>query len=336
MLRVDGSTWGWQYRPDDPRLRDGRPVKYETPWQQRNGLDIPPGVGDQLDDPSVPLWVTEGCKKADCGAIHGLCIVALSGVWCWLGTNAAGGKMALPDWRDIALNGRRVVLAFDGDVARKPAVQKALHALAQYLSYKGAHVEYLWLPDTDTPAPAGGDARRRHPLPVAGPPRNRRDPPRRRLPSAGRCYRLEAGAATTTFSSNTAHPNEGHAEVRACAVPNCRRPRGNVGDRCRIHEGLATRRGEGWVAALAAILRDTPRLDGAACIGRAELFSSHSSEDIAAATGICRRCLALAACQQWANSRPRSKRPDGVVAGQHREWRPARRPATGRREDSAQ
>ena len=120
QLRADGSTWGYQYRPDNPGYATARPVKYETPWQQRNGLDVPPGVGDRLGDPAVPLWITEGVKKADCGALHGLCIVALSGVWNWRGTNGAGGKMALPDWHDIALNDRRVILAFDGDVARKP------------------------------------------------------------------------------------------------------------------------------------------------------------------------------------------------------------------------
>ena len=124
LLRADGSTWGYQYRPDDPRLRDGKPSSTRRRWQQRNGLDIPPGVGPMLGDPAMPLWITEGVKKADCGALHGLCIVALSGVWNWLGTNSAGGKMALADWRDIALNGRRVIIAFDGDVARKPSVQQ--------------------------------------------------------------------------------------------------------------------------------------------------------------------------------------------------------------------
>ncbi|HSS23988.1 MAG TPA: DUF3854 domain-containing protein [Mycobacterium sp.] len=148
QLRNDGSTWGYQYRPDIPRLRNGKPIKYETPWQQSNGLDIPPGVADRLGDPDVPLWITEGVKKADCGALHGLCIVALSGVWNWLGTNRAGGKMAIPDWNDTALNNRRVILAFDGDVARKESVQKSLHALAKYLAYKGSRVYYLHLPDS--------------------------------------------------------------------------------------------------------------------------------------------------------------------------------------------
>jgi hypothetical protein len=34
-------------------------------------------------------------------------------------------------------------------VARKPPVQEALSELAGYLTSKGAHVEYLHLPDTD-------------------------------------------------------------------------------------------------------------------------------------------------------------------------------------------
>jgi hypothetical protein len=149
LLRMDGSTHGYQYRPDNPRLRNAKPVKYETPWQQPNGLDVPPGVGPQLGDPSTPLFFTEGTKKGDCGALNGLCIVALTGVWNFTQTNSAGCKVALAEFRDVAWDGRRVIMAFDGDVARKESVQKALHALSAYLSTKGAKVEYLWLPDTD-------------------------------------------------------------------------------------------------------------------------------------------------------------------------------------------
>lgn len=147
--RADGSVWGYQYRPDDPRQRDGKPVKYETPTGQRNSIDVPPGVGPMLGDPAIPLWVTEGVKKADAGALAGLCIVALPGVWSWRGSNDRGGKVAVPDWHDIALNGRRVVLAFDSDVARKRSVRQALDALAGYLSSKGASVEFCHLPDDD-------------------------------------------------------------------------------------------------------------------------------------------------------------------------------------------
>ncbi len=36
---------GWQYRPDNPRLRKGKPAKYEMPVGQSNVIDVPPGVG---------------------------------------------------------------------------------------------------------------------------------------------------------------------------------------------------------------------------------------------------------------------------------------------------
>jgi Domain of unknown function (DUF3854) len=141
-------VWGYQYRPDQPRLNGkSKPVKYETPWQQRNGIDVPLGVGPKLDDPNIVLFITEGQKKAICGAAHGLCIVSLPGVWNWIGTNPKGGKVAIPDWRDVALNGRRIILAFDSDVMSKWEVRNALTQLAEYLTSKGARVEYLHLPN---------------------------------------------------------------------------------------------------------------------------------------------------------------------------------------------
>jgi Domain of unknown function (DUF3854) len=36
------------------------------------------------------LFFTEGTKKGDCGALNGLCIVALTGVWNFMQTNSAG------------------------------------------------------------------------------------------------------------------------------------------------------------------------------------------------------------------------------------------------------
>ncbi len=146
--RLDGSVSGYQYRPDAPRIMDGKPQKYETPWQQNGAIDVPPRVRHMLADPSIPLIVTEGSRKADAAASAGLCCVSVSGVWSWRGTNAVGGKVALPDWHDIALNGRRVVLGFDSDVIAKPPVRRALGELAAYLGAKGAKVEYLHLPET--------------------------------------------------------------------------------------------------------------------------------------------------------------------------------------------
>jgi putative DNA primase/helicase len=157
LLSKDGSTWGYQYRPDSPRLRkNGGEVKYETPTDQHNHIDVPPGVGPRLDDPTIPLWITEGSKKADAAACAGLVCVALLGVWNWRGTNDLGGKIAIADFHDIALNGRDVVLAFDSDVVRKREVRGALAQLAGYLKTKGSSVRYLHLPD-DQPRKTGLD-----------------------------------------------------------------------------------------------------------------------------------------------------------------------------------
>lgn len=69
----------------------------------------------------------------------GLCCTALSGVYGWQGTNPQGGKTALPEWKDIALNRRRIYLAFDSDAASKPSVAGAFECLGNYLGWRGEH-----------------------------------------------------------------------------------------------------------------------------------------------------------------------------------------------------
>ena len=149
LRRTDGSVWAHQYRPDNPRIGSGgRLIKYETPHRLTVGLDVPPGVDlARLTDPAEPLLITEGVFKADAGAIAGLKIVALIGVWNWIATNDAGGKAIIPKLYELAVNGGRVVLAFDGDVCRKFSVQQSAKTLGGWLAGRGATVEYLHLPD---------------------------------------------------------------------------------------------------------------------------------------------------------------------------------------------
>jgi Domain of unknown function (DUF3854) len=97
----------------------------------------------------VPLFVTEGIKKGDALVSRGLCAVALLGVWNWRGTNAKGGKIALPEWEDIALNGRKVYIVFDSDVMTKPGVQKALSRLKAFLESRDAKVALVYLPPAE-------------------------------------------------------------------------------------------------------------------------------------------------------------------------------------------
>jgi len=95
---VNGGIGLYQSRPDTPRIGEkGKLIKYETPGRARMCLDVPPRIRPFIGDPTTPLFVTEGVRKADSAVSRGLCCVALLGVWNWRGTNEDGGKVTLPD-----------------------------------------------------------------------------------------------------------------------------------------------------------------------------------------------------------------------------------------------
>lgn len=144
---VNGKCAGCQLRPDNPRERDGKALKYETPAGMRMVIDVPPRCRPMLGDPKVRLLVTEGVRKADAAASRGLCCIDVPGVWCWRGTNEKGGRTALADWDEIALNDREVLVCFDSDVTHKPEVRHALDRLRGFLERRGAHVNVIYLPD---------------------------------------------------------------------------------------------------------------------------------------------------------------------------------------------
>jgi hypothetical protein len=126
----------YQFRSDEPRIKDRKPVKYETPGGSRMALDVHPFAREKLGDPSVPLFVTEGIKKGDALVSRGLCAIALIGVWNWRGTNEHGGKTALPEWEGVALNDREVYIVFDSDVMLKEEVYAALVRLKAFLEVR--------------------------------------------------------------------------------------------------------------------------------------------------------------------------------------------------------
>jgi Domain of unknown function (DUF3854) len=154
---VNGNLAGHQLRPDAPRVVNGKALKYETPKGTRLRIDVPLGALPELGNPSVTLYITEGSRKADAAVSHGLCCVSLSGVWGWRGTNEEGGKVALPDWEGIALNGRPVRIAFDSDVVRKSGVRMALIRLRDFLESRGAKVQIVVLPEGEGRSKIGLD-----------------------------------------------------------------------------------------------------------------------------------------------------------------------------------
>jgi hypothetical protein len=155
---VYGQPGGYMLRPDRPRVnRDGKVAKYEQPKGASVILDVPPRCRVRLRDPGVPLYVTEGSKKADALVARGACAVSLCGVWNWRGTNEYGGKTVLNDWDGIALNGRLVRIAFDSDVVVKEAVALALVRLKGFLERQGAVVEIVYLPPAKDGVKQGAD-----------------------------------------------------------------------------------------------------------------------------------------------------------------------------------
>jgi putative DNA primase/helicase len=137
---VHGAVSFHQIRPDQPRTRDGKAIKYETPNGVRMCVDAHPVVQRHLDDPSRTLIITEGVRKADAVVSQGVDAIALLGIWNWRGTGGNGGKAALPDWERIALDGRDVVLCFDSDASTNPQIRRAQHRLGRLLESRGATV----------------------------------------------------------------------------------------------------------------------------------------------------------------------------------------------------
>jgi hypothetical protein len=142
---VHGEIATYQIRPDEPRIKDGKPLKYETPSGARMALDVPPAARPLLANPSIPLFITEGARKADSAVSRGLCCVALLGVWNFRGRNEHGGLTALADWECVALKGRKVYICFDSDVMEKDAVRLAMKRLRAFLESRGADVRLIYL-----------------------------------------------------------------------------------------------------------------------------------------------------------------------------------------------
>ena len=96
-----GEVLGYQSRPDEPRTKDGKVLKFEYPARSGWCSTSRRSAAEHAVDPEAPLWITEGAVKGDALAGLDLGVVALLGVWCWVSNGAA-----LPDWRDIPLKGR--------------------------------------------------------------------------------------------------------------------------------------------------------------------------------------------------------------------------------------
>ena len=125
--------------------------KYLQKKGSGNRLYLPPQVMQSLQDISIPLYITEGEKKALKAAQENLCCVGLSGLWNW----SDGKKELIKDFELIKFEGRQVFIVPDNDWQKpnKHGHQKNLEAAVKLLAHKlkklGAEVSIILLPQSD-------------------------------------------------------------------------------------------------------------------------------------------------------------------------------------------
>ena len=101
---ADGKPFGYvRLKRDKPRMKHGKPIKYESPKESQNRAYFPPGTRGALADPTKPLILTEGEKKAAKADQEGFACIGLTGVDCFLkkaerdGTGQRIGQKELAD-----------------------------------------------------------------------------------------------------------------------------------------------------------------------------------------------------------------------------------------------
>ncbi len=141
---IDGANGYCRIKPDDPRVCQGKPVKYESPKGRPNQAYLPPGNRCRIDDGQEMLLVTEGEKKTLALDQAGFVTVGLVGVWGW---KVARQQRLLPELETLPWRGREVRIVFDSDVRHNPDVQNAETMLAAVLRRAGACVRVVRLPD---------------------------------------------------------------------------------------------------------------------------------------------------------------------------------------------
>ncbi|MBL9092407.1 MAG: DUF3854 domain-containing protein [Planctomycetaceae bacterium] len=125
-------------------MKDGKPVKYESPIGQPNRVYYPPGTESLVDNADQELLITEGEKKALAGTQNGFPAIGLVGIYGW---KDARNERLLPELERISWKQRRVFIAFDSDIRTNQNVRDAALRLAEHLRLRGAIVRLVMLPE---------------------------------------------------------------------------------------------------------------------------------------------------------------------------------------------
>ena len=96
-------------------------------------------------DPSWPILITEGEKKAAKACREGIACIALGGVYGFKSTKRH--QDMIPDFDDIVWKDRAIEICYDADVMMKAQVRQALDTIALELSqrYSPSSIDYVYL-----------------------------------------------------------------------------------------------------------------------------------------------------------------------------------------------
>lgn len=135
-----------QFKPDKPLKfpNSDKPAKYLSSKAQHDAICLNTGNRrywlEIIQNISIPIFITEGCKKAGAGLTYQYPTLALLGVEMGLDEGNLVSHLEI-----FAQLGRVIYLCFDADIVRKISVKKALLRLAKVLLEKGCRVYVvLW------------------------------------------------------------------------------------------------------------------------------------------------------------------------------------------------
>jgi putative DNA primase/helicase len=139
-----------QFKPDERvclSAEDEEGAKYISAKGQYDAIALRHPDKDYwqriIDDPSHPIELDEGTKKAGLLLTLDFAAIALCGVTMGL---KKGGKHLVKNLEILAVQGRPVRIVFDSDLTTNTDIQRALKALATVLKNKGCVVSVAIIP----------------------------------------------------------------------------------------------------------------------------------------------------------------------------------------------
>lgn len=141
------------------KAKKKKPPKYTQPAGTQPEIYLPPLLDvkwrEVLNDPTIPLAITEGEKKAGSGCSNGIPCIGIGGTWNWRSRKL--GIQLLPALNAIAWKGRKVRVVLDSDTVDNDGARAGGEWLVAELNRRGAEAALVIVPANGEPKMALDD-----------------------------------------------------------------------------------------------------------------------------------------------------------------------------------